>query len=105
MLPHTLKLTFTEWVGRRGPAKKGTALTLCDPKQVKSFTKMLRDGNISGAEKMEISEADLTSRKEEYQKSLVKTKEDLETEKHLKQRKNTKRKAEKENKNMAHKRL
>merc|ERR1711936_251553 len=86
-------------VGRTARAgKAGTAITLSEEKQVKSFLKMVREGGVNGLVQASVGEEELDELREDYKASLEKTKLELEEEKHRsQQRKLVKRKAESTN--------
>ena len=69
-------------MGRTARAgKTGTAITLCEEKQSKSFLKMLKDGNITGAVENDVTENQLDEYREAYESSLENVKEQLQQEK------------------------
>jgi len=74
--------TYIHRVGRTARAgKTGTAITLCEEKQSKSFLKMLKDGNITGAVENDVTENQLDEYREAYESSLENVKEQLQQEK------------------------
>merc|ERR1712098_923720 len=76
--------TYIHRVGRTARAgKSGTAITLCEEKQSKSFLKMLKDGSITGAEEHEVTESQLDEYREAYESSLENVKEQLQQEKNV----------------------
>ena len=74
--------TYIHWVGRTARAgKAGTAVTLCEEKQVKSFLKMLKDGDISGAQERAVTSEQLQQHRPQYEQSLEAVREQLQREK------------------------
>jgi len=85
-------------VGRTARAgKEGTAISLCEEKQVKNFIKMLKDAGIEGVEELKIPDDKLESWKDEYVQCLDSVKNQLQEEKDGKQE------ARKEKKKNSHK--
>ena len=85
-------------VGRTARAgKEGTAISLCEEKQVKNFVKMLKDAGIEGVEEFKISEEKLESWKDEYVQCLDSVKIKLQEEKDGKQESKDKKGEKKKN--------
>jgi len=85
-------------VGRTARAgKEGTAISLCEEKQVKNFVKMLKDAGIEGVEEFKISEEKLESWKDEYVQCLDSVKIKLQEEKDGKQESKDKKREKKKN--------
>ena len=85
-------------VGRTARAgKEGTAISLCEEKQVKNFIKMLKDGGIEGVEELKISEEKLESWRDEYVQCLDSVKNQLQEEKDGKQESKEKKGEKKKN--------
>jgi len=84
-------------VGRTARAgKEGTAISLCEEKQVKNFLKMVKDAGIEGLEELKIPEEKLECWKDEYNQCLENVKNQLQKEKDGKQE--AKREIHKKNK-------
>ena len=74
--------TYIHRVGRTARAgKAGTAVTLCEEKQVKSFLKMLKEGDISGAQERAVTSEQLQQHRPQYEQSLEAVREQLQREK------------------------
>ena len=74
--------TYIHRVGRTARAgKAGTAVTLCEEKQVKSFLKMLKEGDISGAQERAVTSEQLQQHRPQYEQSLEAVMEQLQREK------------------------
>ena len=85
-------------VGRTARAgKEGTAISLCEEKQVKNFIKMLKDAGIEGVEEFKISEEKLESWRDEYVQCLDSVKNQLQEEKDGKQESKEKKGEKKKN--------
>ena len=57
------------------------AVTLCEEKQVKSFLKMLKEGDISGAQERAVTSEQLQQLRPQYEQSLEAVREQLQREK------------------------
>ena len=71
--------TYIHRVGRT--ARAGMAVTLCEEKQVKSFLKMLKEGDISGAQERAVTSEQLQQHRPQYEQSLEAVMEQLQREK------------------------
>ena len=80
-VPAFLK-TYIHRAGRTARAgNDGRSVTMCEDKQVKSFLKMLKEGNILDIEELKVDTGDLETYREDYKLSLEKVKEQLHAEK------------------------
>ena len=74
--------TYIHRVGRTARAGKTvTAVTLCEKKQVKSFLKMLKEDDISGAQERAVTSEQLEQHRPQYEQSLEAVREQLQREK------------------------
>ena len=71
--------TYIHRVGRT--ARAGMAVTLCEKMQVKSFLKMLKEGDISGTQERAVTSEKLQQHRPQYEQSLEAVMEQLQREK------------------------
>ena len=71
--------TYIHRVGRT--ARAGMAVTLCEKMQVKSFLKMLKEGDISGTQERAVTSEKLQQHRPQYEQSLEAVREQLQREK------------------------